>query len=139
MMFTNSQIHMKKIFISFSLLFFVVFSLAAQVSKPPVYIGCEESQLDALNQCFNDRLKAAVLKEFEVPAIAVNEGYKGTIKVVFLVTKEGEFEVLYVNAMYPELEEEVKRVFSNPYRPFKHLPITADPSMSAINFQLRFH
>jgi len=102
---------MKKILISLCLLLVVSFSLKAQVSKPPVYEGCEESQLDELNNCFNDKLKADVLKEFRVPAIAVNEGYKGTIKVVFLVTKEGKFEVLYVNSMYPELEDEVKRVF----------------------------
>ncbi|MCP4882759.1 MAG: gliding motility protein RemB [Flavobacteriales bacterium] len=102
---------MKKIFISLCLVLFVSLSIKAQISKPPVYKGCEESQLDELNNCFNDNLKADVLKEFKVPEIAVNEGYKGTIKVVFLVTKEGEFEVLYVNSMYPELEEEVKRVF----------------------------
>jgi len=102
---------MKKIFISLCLVLFVSLSIKAQISKPPVYKGCEESQLDELNNCFNDNLKADVLKEFKVPEIAVNEGYKGTIKVVFLVTKKGEFEVLYVNSMYPELEEEVKRVF----------------------------
>ena len=102
---------MKKILVSLSLLLFVCFSLKAQVSKPPVYKGCEDTEFSELNACFNDKLKADVLKEFKVPEVAVNEGYKGTVKVVFLVTKEGKFEVLYVNAMYPELEEEVTRVF----------------------------
>jgi hypothetical protein len=112
---------MKKILIPLCLLLFVSFSLKAQVSKPPVYKGCENSQLNELNNCFNDKLKADVLKEFKVPAIAVNEGYRGTVKVVFLVTKEGQFEVLYVNAMYPELEDEVKRVF-------KTLPVIQPPT-----------
>ncbi|MGB5322329.1 energy transducer TonB, partial [Lutimonas sp.] len=112
---------MKKILISFCLLFFVSFSLKAQVSKPPVYVGCEDSQLDELSNCFNDKLKADVLKEFKVPAIAINEGYRGTVKVVFLVTKEGKFEVLYVNSMYPELEDEVKRVFET-------LPVVQAPT-----------
>jgi len=112
---------MKKILISLCLLLFVSFSLKAQVSKPPVYKGCEDSQLNELDLCFNDKLKADVLKEFKVPAIAINEGYKGTINVVFLVTKEGQFEVLYVKSMYPELEEEVKRVFQT-------LPVIQPPT-----------
>lgn len=111
---------MKKILASLSVLLFVSFTLKAQVTKPPVYKGCEESQLSALNSCFNEKLKADVLKEFKVPSIAVNEGYKGVINVVFLVTKEGQFEVLYVNAMYPELEAEVQRVF-------KTLPVIQAP------------
>ena len=120
-MIKTYRIPMKKILISLCLLLFVSFSLKAQVSKPPVYKGCEDSQLNELNICFNDKLKADVLKEFKVPTIVVNEGYKGTINVVFLVTKEGHFEVLYVNSMYPELEEEVKRVIQT-------LPVIQPPT-----------
>ena len=86
-------------------------SLKAQESKPPVYPGCEDVVLNDLMGCFNNKLKAAVIEEFKVPDIAENENYKGTIKIVFVVTKEGEFEILYVNAMYQELEDEVHRVF----------------------------
>ncbi|MGI9532880.1 gliding motility protein RemB, partial [Lutimonas sp.] len=96
-------------------LFFLLISLSialqAQESKPPVYPGCEEVPLDGIMACFNDELKAAVIEEFKVPEIAENEDYKGTIKIVFVVSKEGQFEVLYVNAMYQELEDEVHRVF----------------------------
>ena len=112
---------MKKLFISLCLVLFVSLSIKAQISKPPVYKGCEQSQLEELNSCFNDQLKADVLKEFKVPEIAVNEGYSGTVKVVFVVTKEGAFEVLYVNAMYPELEAEVQRVFQT-------LPVIQPPT-----------
>ena len=101
-------IHMKKILLSISLLLFVSFSLRAQVSKPPVYKGCEESALNDLEACFNDKLKADILDEFKVPSIVEEAGYKGRINIVFVVTKEGKFEVLYVNAMYPELETEVR-------------------------------
>jgi len=86
-------------------------TLQAQETKPPVYPGCEEVAINELMGCFNDQLKAAVIEEFKVPTIAENENYKGTVKVVFVVTKEGQFEVLYVNAMYQELEDEVHRVF----------------------------
>ena len=104
-------IYMKKILLSISLLLCVSFSLSAQVSKPPVYRGCEETSLNDLEACFNDKLKADILKEFKVPSIVQEAGYKGRIKIVFVVTKDGKFEVLYVNAMYPELEAEVNRVF----------------------------
>ena len=122
------------------LLFFLIFlsiSLKAQESKPPVYPGCEDLVINEIMGCFNDQLKAAVIEEFKVPAIAEKEDYKGTIKIVFTVTKEGQFEILYVNAMYQELEDEVHRVF-------KTLPgirlrrITDEPSMNVISFHSQF-
>ena len=92
--------------------FFLIFLTAsAQIEKPPVYKGCENEDLHNLEICFNNNLKSDILKEFQIPEIVNKENYKGQIKVVFNVTKEGKFDVLYVKAMYPELEEEVKRIF----------------------------
>lgn len=104
---------MKKIF--FLLLFFFVFSPAilGQIEKPPVYKGCENETLENIEICFNNNLKSDILKDFRLPQIVENENYTGQVKVVFIVNKKGEFDVLYVNAMYPELEEEIKRVFAN--------------------------
>ena len=101
---------LKKFFLTGALLVFFLPAFA-QIEKAPVYPGCESKSLDSLNACFNTAVRTHVLEEFEVPSIAEEENYKGRIKVVFLVTKEGKFEVLYVNSMYPELESEVKRVF----------------------------
>ena len=95
----------------FFILFFSFFIVDAQVEKPPVYLGCEEESLQNLNACFNNKLKADILKEFRVPDVVSDDNYKGRINVVFLVNREGIFEVLYVNAMYSELEAEVRRVF----------------------------
>ncbi|MDN3642586.1 gliding motility protein RemB [Lutimonas halocynthiae] len=100
---------MKHFLLSFLIL--LSFSLKAQETKPPVYPGCEDIVLNELMGCFNNKLKAALMEEFQVPAIAENENYKGTVKIVFVITKEGEFEILYINAMYQELEDEVHRVF----------------------------
>lgn len=104
---------MKKIF--FLLLFYFIFSLSikAQTEKPPVYKGCENETIENIEICFNNNLKSDILKDFRVPQIVENENYTGQVKVVFIVNKKGEFDVLYVNAMYPELEEEIKRVFAN--------------------------
>ncbi len=102
---------MKKLFLSLSLIMFLCLSATAQISKPPVYPGCENETLEGLGNCFNDKLKTAILNEFKVPDIVEKEGYQGKINIVFMVSKEGEFEVLYVKSMYPELENEIKRVF----------------------------
>ena len=101
---------LKNLLIS-SLALMLFSSVYAQVEKPPVYPGCESESLQNISSCFNYSLKKDLLEEFEVPAIVERENYRGKIKVVFLVTREGKFEVLYVNSMYPELEQEVRRVF----------------------------
>ena len=93
--------------------FLILFNLHAQIEKPPVFDGCENENIQNLESCFNSKLETAILNSFIVPDIVAQENYKGQIKVVFLVTKKGAFEVLYINAMYPELEEEAKRVFQN--------------------------
>ncbi len=99
---------MKKLLVLFLFISSISF---AQIEKPPVYSGCENETIQNLEICFHNNLKETILNEFQVPEIAKQENYKGQVKVVFLVTKTGSFEVLYINAMYPELEEEAKRVF----------------------------
>ena len=117
----TDRFQMKKILLSISIFLVVSLVATAQVSKPPVYSGCENVALEDLNNCFNIKLKAAILDEFKVPAIVENENYKGKINVVFIVSKEGVFEILYVKSMYPELEDEVKRVFQT-------LPVIKGPT-----------
>ncbi len=101
---------MKKLLLPFLFISFITFG---QIEKPPVYTGCENESLQNLETCFNNNLKVDILKEFHVPEIVNQENYKGQMKVVFLVTKTGSFEVLYINAMHPKLEEEAKRIFKN--------------------------
>lgn len=114
---------MKNTLLSLSLIFIISYSLKAQLTKPPVYKGCEDVALDELDDCFNDKLKADVADRFKVPAIVEQKGFKGRIKVIFVVTKEGHLEVLYVNSIYPELEDEVKRVFAT-------LPVVQPPTFN---------
>ncbi|MDH3323155.1 MAG: gliding motility protein RemB [Flavobacteriaceae bacterium] len=91
---------------------FTLHIVSAQIEKPPVYKGCENENIQNLETCFSNHLKTDILKEFNVPEIVSKENYRGQLKVVFLVTKKGSFEILYINAMYAELENEIKRVFS---------------------------
>lgn len=101
---------MKNILIPFLFISFIAF---AQIEKPPVYKGCENESVQNLEVCFNNNLKTDIIKGFIVPEIVKQENYRGQVKIVFLVTKTGEFEILHINAMYTELEDEVTRVFKN--------------------------
>lgn len=101
---------MKKSFFLFPFLF-IFFSIAAQIEKPPVYVGCENEEIQNLENCFNHKLKLEILEQFQTPQIVEKDNYKGQIRVVFIVSKEGNFEVLYINSIYSELEDEVKRIF----------------------------
>jgi len=100
---------MKKLLLTLLLLNFVF--TFSQNEKSPVFIGCENETLVNIESCFFSKVKNTVENEFKVPQIVKNDDYKGVLRVVFNVTKSGEFKVLYVNSIYPELENEARRVF----------------------------
>ncbi len=98
------------------LVFFVIGFLCAQnvsseFEKYPVFPECENVAMTALESCFNQTLQQFVFENFEVPQVVSEESYSGTMNVFFEVDKTGIFKVLYVDAMYTELKEEVRRVF----------------------------
>ena len=80
---------LKKFLPTFCFLAFYLTSYA-QIEKPPVYPGCESESLQTLEACFNTSVRTDILDEFKVPPIVEKENYRGKIKVVFLVTKEGQ-------------------------------------------------
>jgi len=84
----------------------------AQEDMYPVYKGCDSNDEITLESCFDKNLTKDVLAAFNLPDSVTADNYKGTITVIFLVTKEGLFEVLYVRSAYEELENEARRVFA---------------------------
>ncbi len=101
---------MKKLLFLFPFLF-AFLPIIAQIEKPPVYKGCENEVIQNLESCFNKNITKDILEQFQTPQIVEKDNYKGQIKVVFIVSKEGLFDVLYINSIYSELEDEVKRIF----------------------------
>ncbi|WP_299096116.1 gliding motility protein RemB [uncultured Winogradskyella sp.] len=79
--------------------------------KPPVFNECDSLAVEQLRSCFNFTLNSFVYNNFKVPQIITDEDYKGNVQVLFEVSKEGKFNVVYVDAIYDELKEETKRVF----------------------------
>ncbi|MCB0398801.1 MAG: gliding motility protein RemB, partial [Winogradskyella sp.] len=81
--------------------------------KPPVFSECDSLTVNQLKSCFNFTLNNFIYENFKVPQIVNDETYKGDMQVLFEVNKEGEFKVIYVDALYDELKEEAKRVFDS--------------------------
>ena len=103
---------MKKVILS--LLFFVFTSVVfSQIEKYPVFGECSSIQISELKQCFNNKVKGIVSKEFRLPQKLKKEGFSDTVNVVFLVKTSGEFQSIYVNSPYLELKQEIERVFEN--------------------------
>ncbi len=80
--------------------------------KPPVFHGCESESIENLKTCFNNRLNLYIFENFKVPQIVSDENYRGDVKVLFEVDSYGKVNVIYVDAVYDDLKDEVKRVFT---------------------------
>ena len=80
--------------------------------KPPVFSNCENIAIDSLQNCFDKNVYKLIYENFKMPEQVVKESYKGKVVVIFEVDTIGEFKVIYTDAIYKELKEEAKRVFS---------------------------
>jgi hypothetical protein len=79
--------------------------------KYPVFTKCENVSIEDLALCFNNTVRELIYANFEEPSIVSEENYRGPLNIFFEVDREGTFNVLYVDAVYTELKDEVKRVF----------------------------
>lgn len=100
---------MKKIILA-ALLFFP-FMMVGQMERMPVFKACQQQNSKTLEACFYTETKKAFFKEFQIPNILKNDGFKGSVSATFVVTPEGNFELIYLNSPYLELKEEVARSF----------------------------
>ena len=80
--------------------------------KPPVFPSCETVDVAELKTCFYNQLAQRVYYNFKMPEIVSEENYKGDAVVLFEVDAEGNFVVLYVDAIYDELKTAVQLVFA---------------------------
>jgi len=78
----------------------------------PVFPNCENLNQKELEVCFYTQLQDFVFNNFQVPDNLKQNNYKGTVTVLFEVDTAGVFKVQYVDAIYPELISEAKRIFT---------------------------
>lgn len=79
--------------------------------KYPVFPACEMTQISELPECFKENVQNTFSGAFKMPEVVVKDNYNGRMDILFEVTKEGAFKVIYANAAYAELKEEVEKVF----------------------------
>lgn len=115
---------MKKAFLTF-LILFCSFCANAQdintISKKtnfsserfPVFSNCENLEAKELENCFYIQLQNFIFANFRVPNNLKQNNYNGNVAVLFEVDTTGTFKVLYVDAIYPELIQESKRIFGD--------------------------
>lgn len=94
-------------------LFLNVFLIQAQESNTmtPVFPSCENMNIEETKNCFYTQIQKFVYDNFQTPDVVSQNNYKGTINVLFEVDTLGVFNVQYVDAIYPELISESKRIF----------------------------
>jgi hypothetical protein len=104
---------MQRIFLFCSLLIGILgFSQTNGNSEQfPAFASCGNLSGTDLEKCFYTQLQDFVFANFKVPDEIKQNNYKGTVTVLFEVSQQGDFKVLYVDAMYPQLVTEAKRIF----------------------------
>ena len=105
---------MKRLFVL--LLILVQYTLFSQegsfFEKPPIFSNCNHTDIQDLQTCFDNNVFELIFNNFKVPQKVKDENYKGEIMVLFEVDAFGTFKVIYVDAMFNELKDEIKRVFA---------------------------
>ncbi|HSP11378.1 MAG TPA: hypothetical protein VLO29_02535, partial [Salegentibacter sp.] len=100
------------------LLFFILAStcLSAQtktnIEVYPRFSECESIPYEQQPECFEQTFSHFVIENFQMPSKVVSENYRGIATLIFEVDKTGNFNLLYTDAAYAELKEELQRVFS---------------------------
>lgn len=101
---------MKKILV---LLFLNVIAVYAQDYRTePQFSNCENQSQIAARACFDQQIQQFVYDNFKVPDAVIQHQFKGVVNVLFEVDTVGVFKVQYVDAIYPELIVESKRIFA---------------------------
>lgn len=104
-----------KSFILLSILFISSLSVAQQdnyVTTSPKFNACEELNAEALENCFNHEVFNFIYSNFKYPQ-DVQKDYSGEIRVVFEVSKTGNFKTLFVQSQFESLKNETNRVFDS--------------------------
>lgn len=105
-----------KRFLLFVSIFLSMFCNGQNIStyeKPPVFKECDSIAVNQLKSCFNYTLNKFIFENYKVPSILDEESFKGDVKVLFEVNKDGDFKVIYIDAIYDELKQEGHRVFKS--------------------------
>lgn len=77
----------------------------------PEFPKCQDVDYVNRQSCFRNTLISEIVSKFQMPDVVTEEQYQGEITVIFEVNEEGKFELIYQDAAYEELKEEMKKIF----------------------------
>ncbi len=92
------------------MLYITIFGFA-QNEKSPLFDSCKQEIIDEQEACFLHTLKDKIETNFQLPEKVKTTNFKGIVRILFNVTTNGKFHIIYVNSPYKELETEIKRIF----------------------------
>ncbi len=122
------------------LLFVVVFSFSQNRSNTneqlPQFENCSSSSATMAEACFYNSIQELVFKNYKIPEQYNKPDFKSEITTVFSVEKDGSFTVLYIDAPFSELKEEMKRVFSV-FPKIKPATYSGNPIYSKYNLKFK--
>jgi hypothetical protein len=98
----------------------------------PSFPNCVNLQFQELEKCFYIEVQDFVFQNFVVPENLIQTNFRGSIKVLFEVDKNGFFKVIYVSAVDDSLIEEAKRVFAK-FPKIKPSTYNGNPTFSQYN------
>ena len=80
----------------------------AVIDEVPVFPGCEDAA--DRKACFNEKIFEHVLKNFNYPEEAKEQGIQGRVAVMFTVGIDGGIDKITTRGPHPLLEAEVRRI-----------------------------
>lgn len=83
----------------------------SDLERYPAFESCQGQSGEALAVCFNNTFQQFFYDNFKTPDVIAEENYSGKMVILFEVTTEGDFKVLYIDAAYQEVKDEINRVF----------------------------
>ena len=75
----------------------------------PIWPGCENSNVQKRNDCFDQKLTQHIIKNFKYPAKEYKNNVQGRVVVNFEVNEQGQVEVKNTSGGNPGLQAEAKR------------------------------
>ena len=82
----------------------------AVIDEVPVFPGCEEAE--DKRACFNEKISAHIMKNFNYPKEAKEKRIEGRVAVMFTIGKDGQIRDIQRRGPDPLLEAEVDRIIS---------------------------
>lgn len=84
----------------------------ALIEDVPVFPGCEGLSKSKTKDCFQQKMQAHVLKNFNYPATALEMGIQGRVSVVFIIDSKGYTTNVRSRGPDKILEKEAERIVS---------------------------